>query len=62
VSRCLAEIHRRQAVQAKTRIAPIFDVLPSGMPSGFWEKPRNLNKIVPKIDEKHAISIKQCTV
>jgi len=30
VSRRVAEIHRRQAVQAKTRTAPISDVPPGG--------------------------------
>jgi len=32
------------------------------LPDGFWEKPKNFNKIVQKIDEKHAIPIMQCTV
>ena len=31
-------------------------------PGGFWEKPRNLNQTVPKMDEKHTIPIKQRTV
>jgi len=31
-------------------------------PGGFWERPINLNEIVPKMDEKHTISIKQRTI
>jgi len=58
VPRCLADIHRRQAVHLRnmSTVKNMMSHLAAGvgLPGGFWEKPRNLRIQRKQRDFTHA--------